>query len=312
MGVRTAPRMASRLAVAFLGVMSIAAVAACSPATSDATAPSTTRRPTTTTAPTTTTTLPTTTTTAVRIAAPDGLGRGARGDAVVALEQRLLELHYDPGKPDGVYDGSTVHAVIAFQKTYGLTLTGRATQDVLDAMVTAAPPAPFVPEGGATRVEVDIPRQVLFLYKDGALFRIVDVSSGSGRRYCEKGRCGWAVTPRGSFVVERRVSGWRTSDLGKLYNPLYFKGGYAIHGAPSVPATPASHGCVRIPMYISYWFPQHVANGTPVYVLDGKTPVSPVTTTTSTTSTTSSTSTTSTTSTTEPSTTTTTRGGIFP
>jgi lipoprotein-anchoring transpeptidase ErfK/SrfK len=30
-----------------------------------------------------------------------------------------------------------------------------------------------------------------------------------------------------------------------------FKGGFAIHGYPSVPAYRASHGCVRIPMWIA-------------------------------------------------------------
>jgi N-acetylmuramoyl-L-alanine amidase len=36
-----------------------------------------------------------------------------------------------------------------------------------------------------------------------------------------------------------------------LWYPMYFKGGFAIHGYPSVPAYPASHGCVRIPMWIA-------------------------------------------------------------
>ena len=32
-----------------------------------------------------------------------------------------------------------------------------------------------------------------------------------------------------------------------LYRPAYFNNtGYAIHGSPSVPAYPASHGCIRI------------------------------------------------------------------
>ena len=34
---------------------------------------------------------------------------------------------------------------------------------------------------------------------------------------------------------------------GPLYRPKYFAGdGVAIHGYSSVPATPASHGCVRV------------------------------------------------------------------
>jgi hypothetical protein len=78
-----------------------------------------------------------------------------------------------------------------------------------------------------------------------------------------------AVTPGGSYKVFFRRNGWRIRRLGKLYNPLYFNGGIAIHGAPSVPGYPASHGCVRIPMYVAGWFPAQVPNGTPVYVIGG-------------------------------------------
>ena len=45
--------------------------------------------------------------------------------------------------------------------------------------------------------------------------------------------------------------GFDPSPLGTLYDPMYFTGGYAIHGNPSVPPYPASHGCVRVPMWIA-------------------------------------------------------------
>jgi lipoprotein-anchoring transpeptidase ErfK/SrfK len=32
---------------------------------------------------------------------------------------------------------------------------------------------------------------------------------------------------------------------------MYFLRGFAIHGYPSVPSYPASHGCVRVPMWIA-------------------------------------------------------------
>ncbi|MDQ3570247.1 MAG: L,D-transpeptidase [Actinomycetota bacterium] len=124
-------------------------------------------------------------------------------------------------------------------------------------------------------MEVDLTRQVIFLYLDGALHKVLPTSTGSGRRYCEEGECGTAVTPAGSFRVERRISGWRKSQFGRLYNPLYFVGGIAIHGFPSVPTTPASKGCVRIPMAAASWLPQQVPDGTPVYVWDGHTPLRP-------------------------------------
>jgi lipoprotein-anchoring transpeptidase ErfK/SrfK len=46
--------------------------------------------------------------------------------------------------------------------------------------------------------------------------------------------------------VYRQINGWRRSPLGLLYRPKYFRGGYALHGSNSVPAYPASHGCVRV------------------------------------------------------------------
>jgi peptidoglycan hydrolase-like protein with peptidoglycan-binding domain len=232
----------------------------------------TSRRPTTTTSEATTTTVEVTTTTAPPTTArpaPAGLGIGARGANVQALEAKLAELHYDVGKVDGVFDSVTFHAVVAFQKVTGLSRTGRATDDVVAKVMAAGPPGALLPSGGATRVEVDIKRQVLFLYKGGGLYRTLDISTGSGKRYCVDGACATAVTPGGSFRIGRRISGWRTSRLGRLYNPLYFNGGIAIHGAPSVPAYPASHGCVRITMAAASWFPGVVPNGTPVYVVGG-------------------------------------------
>ncbi len=245
------------------------------------------KKPTTTSteATTTTTTLVevstsiSTTTTAKKRPAPvakvlPGLGPGAKGAQVRALEQRLAELRYDVGRVDGVFDSTTGHAVMAFQKVNGLKRSGRATQDVLDKLPSAGLPGALLSGGGATRVEVDIKRQVLFLYTGGTLNRIVSVSTGSGQRYCVDGQCDTAVTPGGSFRITRRITGWRTSRLGRLWNPLYFNGGIAIHGAASVPAFPASHGCVRVPMATASWLPGVLPNGTPVYVVGG--PKAPV------------------------------------
>ena len=211
----------------------------------------------------------TTTTVAVPPAPPPGFGNGDAGPDIQALEQRLVDLRYDPGAVDGKFDWSTHYAVMAFQKVQGLERSGRATPDVTELLTRVGAPGPMLPDGGATRVEVDLQRQMLQLYVNGQLERVLSISTGSGKRYCVEGDCARAVTPGGSFKITRRINGWRTSRLGRLYNPLYFNGGIAIHGAPSVPAYPASHGCVRIPMHSARWFPGAVPNGTPVYVIGG-------------------------------------------
>jgi peptidoglycan hydrolase-like protein with peptidoglycan-binding domain len=217
----------------------------------------------------TTTTEPAPTTTRSIVPLP-GFGYGARGAEVQALEEKLAATHYDVGKVDGYFDGMTMNAVIAFQKVEGLKRSGRATDDVVAKLATTTVPPSMVPGGGARRVEVDILRQVLFLYIDNALYRILPVSTGNEKRYCVDGDCAYAVTPGGSFRVTWRVKGWHESRLGKLYNPLFFNGGIAIHGSTSVPTYPASHGCVRIPLAAAEWFPSVVPRDTPVYVLNGK------------------------------------------
>ncbi|HEX2026837.1 MAG TPA: DUF305 domain-containing protein [Nitriliruptorales bacterium] len=210
-------------------------------------------------------------------ATPAGLGPGDRGLPVLALEQRLEALHYHVGQVDGVFDVDTGFGVVAFQKVAGLPRSGRATPDVIQRLDSAEFPEALAPDGGGERVEVDLTRQVLLLYQQGDLFKILPVSSGTGERFCAEGGCGRAVTPAGSYRRSWHDDGWRESRLGRLYNPVYVidRLGIAIHGHPRVPPEPASHGCIRIPMSAAEWFPDVVPRGTPVYISDGTTPLGP-------------------------------------
>ncbi len=257
-----------------LGLALVLALAGCSTPAEDVGVSARSDDPTTTSTSTSTTTTAPPPAPPIGVVPPPGLGEGDRGPQVAALEQWLTALRYDVVRVDDVFDADTTHAVIAYQKVANLPRTGRATQDVVDALPEAAPTAPLVPGGGPNRIEVDLPRQVLFLYEADAMSRILPVSTGSGERFCEGGDCRQAVTPAGAYRIGGRIPGWRESDLGRLYNPVYidFKNGIAIHGYPEVPPEPASHGCIRIPMSASGWFFEQVPDGTPVYVLDGATP----------------------------------------
>jgi peptidoglycan hydrolase-like protein with peptidoglycan-binding domain len=162
-------------------------------------------------------------------------------------EQRLSEMGYTTGPVDGVLDAATRNALIVFQKWEGLKLTGRLTRNDFEAIMSAD--APRARDSGYNHVEVDLDRQVLLLINaEGAVRRILPVSTGSNKRYNEKGIKGLAYTPRGRFRIYAKLSGWRKSPLGLLYYPNYFSDGLAIHGNPSVPNQPQSHGCIRIPM----------------------------------------------------------------
>jgi hypothetical protein len=162
-------------------------------------------------------------------------------------EARLAEMGYGTGPVDGVFDGVTRTALIAFQKWEGRAVTGRLNRADFNAIMSAKAPQPKDP--GYRHVEVDLDRQVLLLTDgDGVVKRVLPVSTGSDKHYSQNGMSGRAYTPRGRFRIYAKLSGWRKSPLGLLYYPNYFSDGLAIHGNPSVPDLPQSHGCIRIPM----------------------------------------------------------------
>jgi peptidoglycan hydrolase-like protein with peptidoglycan-binding domain len=197
-------------------------------------------------APTTTTTTTPPTTTTVPPAAADGtLEAGEHGDEVRLLQARLADLGFWLGSPDGGYGQLTRQAVMAFQKANGLSRDGVAGPATLAALETATRTAPADPSG--THVEIDLARQILLVVQDGQTRWVLNTSTGNGEAYAAPGGgTAVATTPTGSFTVQREIDGLRHAPLGTLYRPKYFSGGFAIHGAGSIPAHPASHGCARV------------------------------------------------------------------
>lgn len=159
------------------------------------------------------------------------------------------------------------HALIAFQKIEGRARTGVLTTEELAALRTAKPPKPL--ETDETHIEVNLELQVLFAVDSiHSSVRILSISSGSGQWFTEGGRTRRAITPTGHFSVQRKIKGWHKSALGLLYYPNYIHSGVAIHGNPSVPTQPVSHGCIRIPMFAAKEFSDFAIIGMPVFVYD--------------------------------------------
>jgi peptidoglycan hydrolase-like protein with peptidoglycan-binding domain len=198
------------------------------------------------------------------------LQEGSVGDRTEALQDALADQGYDPGEADGHFGSGTTMAIWAFQALHGWDKDGVVDAE-LELLILSKPDQPMLrPELGPTHTEVDLTRQVMIVWRDGAPALITHVSSGSEVPYCEATRdgenCGDAVTPEGVYQYQRRIDGWRDAPLGRLYKPVYFHGGIAVHGATSVPDHPASHGCVRIPMDSAEYFPALVADGETIEV----------------------------------------------
>ena len=163
-------------------------------------------------------------------------------------EQRLWELGYWAGPVDGKFDSDSRHALIAFQKVERRARTGRLTLDELNALRAATRPQPR--HGRYPHAEIDLERQVLLVVDEsGEVTRILPVSTGNGKLYMDHGQIHRARTPTGTFKVLRKIKGWRLSSLGLMYYPNYVFNGIAIHGSFSIPTKPASHGCIRVPLF---------------------------------------------------------------
>jgi lipoprotein-anchoring transpeptidase ErfK/SrfK len=175
----------------------------------------------------------------VALLAP-ALALGSHGPVVSALLRRLAALGYASPSARSVFDDDVIQSVYAFEKAQGLPRTGVADAAFWRRLAT---PTAVVPryQSPASHIEIDKRRQILLVVREGHVALIVPVSTAGIAGY---------YTPVGRFAISRKIPGYDTSPLGVLYKPMYFYGGYAIHGNPSVPPYPASHGCIRVPNFV--------------------------------------------------------------
>ena len=181
-------------------------------------------------------------------------------------ERRLADLGYWTGAVDGRVDAATRGALIAFQKWEGRAVTGQLTMSEFEAIRAAI--SPKAREEGYEHVEVDVERQVLLIVNDEGSVKVLPVSTGTDKEFVYEGQTSIAYTPRGRFVVYEKGVGWENNVPGSMYYPNYISGGIAIHGSYSVPIQPASHGCIRIPMFAAREVSKLLKLGTIVLVYD--------------------------------------------
>jgi hypothetical protein len=190
-------------------------------------------------------------------AAARTLAYGSTGPDVDALRTRLAELHVHVPAPSTTFGSELVDSVVAFQKARGLDRTGTVGEATWRALSQNVVPSPRY-RGAGTHIEVSKSRQILMIVRSGETVWYLPVSSGAG-----------GITPVGNYRILWKALA-TTTWLGPaiLYRTMTFHTHYAIHGFPSVPTYPASHGCVRVPIWVADWLYQQSPVGERVYVYE--------------------------------------------
>jgi hypothetical protein len=165
---------------------------------------------------------------------PRRVGPRSGRTAVRALQRRLRRLGYVVGAR-GAYDARTARAVLAFRKVTGMPRRFDASSSLMRAIAHGAGSFRIRRPAHGRHIEADLSRQVIALISGGRVERIYPVSSGAPS----------TPTIRGAFRVYAKTPG---TNFKGMVDSAYFSGGYATHGYFSVPAFPASHGCLRVPI----------------------------------------------------------------
>jgi hypothetical protein len=177
---------------------------------------------------------------------------GNRGLRVLLMQRRLQELGFSTSL-SGTFDSHTSYAVLAFRKTNLMGKSSYASTQVFNMLFRKRGAFRLRQGGPARHVEFDWSRQVLVIARNGRPWRTHHASSGKPS----------TPTVFGTFRFYRKQPG--TNSHG-MVDSNYFIGGYAIHGYPSVPLYPASHGCIRVPIPQAAGIDRAIDLGDVIYV----------------------------------------------
>lgn len=157
--------------------------------------------------------------------------------ALRVVQRRLIALGYLPaGGADGRLGPVTQEAILAFQKWERLDRSGVVDAPTKTRLPKATRPTPRKHVAARRRAEILLDRQVALLIDDNRVMRAIAVSTGKPS----------TPTPPGHYSVYAKIPRWWSTPFREwLPWALPFVGGIAFHEFLTVPAYPASHGCVR-------------------------------------------------------------------
>ena len=182
------------------------------------------------------------------------LSAGATGPYVKGMLTGLQRLAIRIPGMGSTFTTQVKDSVMAFQKAYRLPRTYVFNTECWRRLDGARPIKPRY-TSPSTHIEVDKGRQILMIVKGGKVFGLICVSTGATGN-----------TPEGTFHIQQKHPYTTSGYGGTLTRTMGFQGDFAIHGWPDVPPYPASHGCVREPVWACYWTYDQSWVGETVYI----------------------------------------------
>jgi hypothetical protein len=182
------------------------------------------------------------------------LSAGSSGPYVKGMLTALQRLKFRVPGVGSSFTGQVKDSVMAFQKAYRLPRTyvfNTACWRKIDGAKLIKPRH----ASPSTHIEVDKGRQILMVVKGGKPYGIICVSTGATGN-----------TPEGTFRIQQKHSFTTSGYGGILVRTMGFIGDFAIHGYSPVPPYPASHGCVREPIWACYWVYDNSFVGETLYI----------------------------------------------
>lgn len=198
---------------------------------------------------------------------PQKLQPGTRTPAVKKLQKSLRKKGYRPASRSGTFDSDTGHAVMAFQKHTKRKRTGQVGATLYRTIRNAKRAKAPKWCADASRICIDLSKQTAYLTGKNKKRFVIPVSTGNDQWfYTPSGQRDFANTPLGVYKVYFKRPGRTDGPLGTYYWFSAFLRGWGVHGSNSVPAHPASHGCVRVPRSIERWVYANLPIGAQVHV----------------------------------------------
>ncbi|HEX5642366.1 MAG TPA: L,D-transpeptidase, partial [Thermoleophilia bacterium] len=182
------------------------------------------------------------------------LSAGSSGPYVKGMLTALQRLRFRVPNVGTSFTAQVKDSVMAFQKAYRLPRTYVFNSECWRKLDGAKVIKPRYAKP-STHIEVDKARQILMIVKGGKPYGIICVSTGATGN-----------TPEGTFRIQQKHPYTSSGFGGTLVRTMGFLGDFAIHGWADVPPYPASHGCVREPIWACYWTYDNSWVGETVYI----------------------------------------------